>query len=155
MAVTARNLMQTQVIAVSPEDPLSSVQRLFFEEEIHGAPVVDDQGRVVGLISSIDLLRAATEEYETQAPEMDLEELFEFSLSRLGDPEVFEKALGQRTVRDAMTESVVSVSPDTPVAEIARILRANRIHRVLVIELGQLRGVISSFDLVALLERQD
>ena len=61
MALYARNIMQSQVVSVSPDDPLPSVQRLFFEEEIHGAPVVDDQGRVVGLISTIDLLHAAAE----------------------------------------------------------------------------------------------
>ena len=40
MALTASDIMQTQVVTVAPTDPLSSVQRLFFEEEIHGAPVV-------------------------------------------------------------------------------------------------------------------
>jgi CBS domain-containing protein len=52
-----------------------------------------------------------------------------------------------------MTEDVACVSTDAPVPEIARTMRQNRIHRVLVIEEGVLRGIISTSDMVALLER--
>ena len=154
MALTARDLMETDVICVSPEAPLTTVQRLFFEEEIHGAPVVDDQGRVVGLISSADLLRSAADEFATEAPEIEIQDLLEFSLSRWGSHEIFSKPFSELTARDAMTETVVSVTPDSPIFEIARTLRRDRIHRVLVIEADQLRGVISTFDLVAVLEKQ-
>ena len=47
MPLTARDIMQSQVITVSSLDPVHVVQRLFFEEEIHGAPVVDEEGRCV------------------------------------------------------------------------------------------------------------
>ena len=65
MATTARDVMQTQVISLAPNDPLSNVLRLFFEEEIHGAPVLDDSGCVLGIITSMDLLRAASDEHQT------------------------------------------------------------------------------------------
>jgi CBS domain-containing protein len=51
-----------------------------------------------------------------------------------------------------MTENVVSVAPETPVPEVARILRENKIHRVLVVDKETLLGIISSFDLIRLLE---
>ena len=65
MQKTAKDIMQSQVVTVSPDAPLHSTQRLFYEEGIHGAPVVDEQGRVVGMITSTDILRAATEAEET------------------------------------------------------------------------------------------
>ena len=54
----ARDVMQTHLVTVEPELPLVDVHRLFVEEEITGAPVVDDTGRLLGVISSTDLLRA-------------------------------------------------------------------------------------------------
>ena len=52
MPVQARSIMQSYVVTVSPDDPLVNVQRLFFEEEISGAPVVDNGSRLVGVITS-------------------------------------------------------------------------------------------------------
>ena len=75
MALTAADVMQTQVITVSPVDPLHMVQRLFFEEEIHGAPVVDEEGRVRGMITIMDLIRAATEANESNG--VDFIDVFE------------------------------------------------------------------------------
>jgi CBS domain-containing protein len=152
MALTAAEVMQSQVITVSPVDPLHMVKRLFFEEEIHGAPVVDEEGRVRGMITSMDLIRAATE--ETDSGGVDLTLAFEDLGVGWGDSsENFQNRLSETVVADAMTENVVSVAPETPVADVARILRENKIHRVLVVNKETLLGIITSFDLIRLLEQ--
>ena len=154
MKKTAKDIMQTQVVTVSPDAPLHSTQRLFYEEGIHGAPVVDEQGRVVGMITSTDILRAAAEAAES-APsgsnyfrdDVDSSDgLFQL------DPDDFQERLQDVTVADFMTEGVVHVSPNTPISELARTIRENKIHRLLVVENGTLRGIVSTFDLVTLLE---
>jgi len=151
MALTAADVMQSQVITVSPVDPLHAVKRLFFEEEIHGAPVVDEEGRVRGMITSMDLIRAATEETESSGADVTLN--FEDLGAGWGDPsENFQTRLSESVVADAMTENVVSVPPETPVPDVARILRENKIHRVLVVNKETLLGIITSFDLIRLLE---
>lgn len=151
MSILARDIMQTQVVAVSPADPLEVVMRVFSEEGIHGAPVVDDQQRVVGVISASDLVRAAAEEGESTRPGYGY---FQEGIEEF--PEGLEQlvAAQDRRVEDFMTDAIVSVEPGTSVAEVARTLRENRIHRVLVIESDELVGIISSFDLLALLEKQ-
>ncbi len=68
MVQAARDLMETHVVTVGPDDPLDSVRRLFFDEGIHGAPVVDEEHRVVGVISTTDLLRAAYEKLDSERP---------------------------------------------------------------------------------------
>ena len=154
MALTAADVMQTQVITVSPVDPLHTVQRLFFEEEIHGAPVVDDEGRVRGMITTMDLIRAATEENDSNA--IDFVHVFEdigVSGAWTNASENFQSRLSETVVEDAMTENVVAVTPETSVSEVARVLRENKIHRVLVVNRDTLLGIISSFDLIRLLER--
>jgi len=154
MALTAADIMQTQVITVSPVDPLHAVQRLFFEEEIHGAPVVDDQARVRGMITSMDLIRAATEEKESTEGSS-FASAFEEAAGFWPDvSEAFQNRLSEAVATDAMTESIVTVPPTASIPEIARVLRENRIHRVLVVKGDVLLGIISSFDLIGLLEKE-
>jgi CBS domain-containing protein len=156
MAMLARDVMQGPVISVSPETPLSQVHRLFADEEIHGAPVVADDGTLLGVVTSTDLVNAVLEQSESAAFGSDyLRELVEFSgpdWSR-GAPEDFQDRLRQITAADIMTPSVSSVSASMPVGEVAARMHRDRIHRVWVTERSVLIGVISSFDLLPLLAK--
>jgi CBS domain-containing protein len=154
MAGTARDVMQTYLISVNPETPLLDVHRLFVDEEINGAPVVDETGRLLGVISSVDLLRAVEEEHDAASAGSNyLREFLEFSGPDWQEgPDNFQARLGERTVSDAMTRGGITVAPETAVSDVAATLRKHRIHRVFVVDDEQLCGVISTFDLVALLE---
>jgi len=156
MAKTARDVMQTHVISVSPEEPLVNVHRLFVEEEITGAPVVDGDGRVLGVVSSVDLLRAVVEEEDsaTSDPRY-FRDFLEFSGPDWGAvPEDFQDRLAQLRAEDAMSPEPITVAPDAPISEVARTLRFHRIHRLLVEEEGRLAGIVTSFDLIGLLEKE-
>lgn len=155
MALTARDLMQREVVTIGPETPLASVYRVLVAEGITGAPVVDDTGRVLGVISSADLLRAVANEQDSGSSDSAyFEGMLEFSSSS-GDglSDDFQDRLEQIPASDAMTDGAISVGLDTPLAEIARTMRMHRIHRVLVVEDSALEGILTSFDLVALLEK--
>jgi CBS domain-containing protein len=143
--------MQTQVVVVAPGDSLAAVMRLFSDEGIHGAPVVDDEGRVLGVISTSDLLRAAADAEEAARPGYGY---FESGVETY--PEGLEELVGgdDRRAEDVMTDAIVSVDPTAGLAEVARTLRENRVHRVLVLDDDALVGIISSFDLIAVLEKQ-
>ena len=154
MATVARDIMQSRIVTVSPNAPLRAVQSVFVEEGIHGAPVVDEEGRVLGVITSMDLLRAASEEDEASPAEpayfrYDLD-LHGFDWSRA--PADLRERLPDAVAADVMTTEVVTVAPDAPVSVVARVLRENAVHRALVVEDGELRGIVSAMDLVALLE---
>ncbi len=132
MTLRARDLMQTDILTVDPDTALVDIHRLFAEEEIHGAPVVDEDFRVCGVVSALDLLRVVGERYDD-----------------------FEDRMRDITAADVMTGAIVSVAPDATAAEIARVMRAQRVHRVLVVEGKDLLGVITTFDLLAALEVQE
>lgn len=154
MARTARDLMQTSVVTVAPSDTLASARRLFVDEDIHGAPVVDEQGRVLGMVSSTDLLRAAAEAHDSERPEIGyFHEGDERHLAELEN--LFVQRLGDARVSDVMTQGVVDVSTKASVAEVAHALCENRVHRVLVMDDGSVKGIISAFDLIALLEKPE
>jgi CBS domain-containing protein len=155
MTRTARDVMQTYLISVNPETPLLEVHRLFVDEEINGAPVVDETGRLLGVISSVDLLRAVEEEHDAASSESSyFRDFLELSGPDWQEgPDNFQARLGERTVSDAMTRGGITVAPDTLISDVAASLRKHRIHRVFVVDGEQLCGVISTFDLVALLEK--
>jgi CBS domain-containing protein len=114
--------------------------------------VVDDDGTVLGVISSLDLVRAVQQEYDDAIPPS-VPAYFRDDRTALADE--LKDRLGELTAIDAAVPEVVSVTPDTPISEVARILREQRIHRVLVLEEGILLGILTTFDLLGLIEDGD
>jgi CBS domain-containing protein len=155
MALRARDVMQTSVISVEPSTPLTQVAQLFLEEEIHGAPVVDEAEQLLGVVSITDLLRAVGEEHESAGTSaVYFRDVLEFSgPDWTSAPQDFQDRLGQLSVGDVMQPGVVTVVPEATVPEIAKLMRAQRIHRVIVVGgEGRVVGLITALDLVGLLE---
>lgn len=121
----ARELMEKDVITIAPETPLSEVQRLFAEDEIHGAPVVDEDGAVVGVISTQDVLRVGLD---------------------------YADRLGDLTAADAMTKDLVSAPPTTTAIDLAATMYRQRVHRILIVEDKALVGIVTTFDLLRALQ---
>jgi CBS domain-containing protein len=148
----AADLMERDIISVTPDTPILDVHRLFVEEEIHGAPVVGEDSIVYGVISTLDLLRIVRDELEPGAGGTS-STYFRDELPYSGPdwqrmPNDFQDRMQALTARDAMTKELVMVSPDVGVAEIARTMLTHHIHRVLVGKDRMLEGVITSFDLL-------
>ena len=152
---TARDVMQKDVITISPETSLGDAQRLFVEESIGGCPVVDDRNVVVGVISSSDLLRAVNDERDTAVAETRYyRDDIAFSSPDWSDLEDFQDRLAELQVSDAMTPGSLLVDIDASIPDVARTFRQHRVHRVLVVEGDALAGIISTLDLVGLLEKE-
>lgn len=154
MPKTAADLMQRTVVTLSPEDSLIDAHRVLVEEEIHGAPVVDDTGTVVGVLTSTDLLRAVSEEHESAgfASSPAFSEGREFGPTLWTVPEDFQDRLANRTVAEVMTEGACTVEETTRAGAVAKLLRQQRIHRVWVVKEGRPTGVVSAFDLLPLVD---
>ncbi|NYH14155.1 CBS domain-containing protein [Paraburkholderia bryophila] len=138
----ASDVMTSNVISVTPEMTVKEVARMFVENGISGAPVLDPDGHVAGMISEGDLLRRSeigTEE-RPRTSWLDL-----WSASHEARDYIKTHAL---KVRDVMTAGVVSVQPDTPLGEVAGILETRRIKRVPVMKAGRLVGIVSRANLV-------
>jgi CBS domain-containing protein len=145
--------MQRDPIAVSAQTPLADVHRLFLAEEIHGAPVIDDDGTVLGVLSSMDLIRATLDGHEPDgAPPVSAYFRDDVARDRAPAPSDLADHLVHVTAVDVASPEIVRVGPDTPIADVARIMREQRIHRVLVAEDGVLLGILTTFDLLRLVE---
>ena len=146
----AKDIMETEVITLNPETKLVDAWASFFSNQISGAPVVDDQGLMLGVVSQSDLLREAfasraggkrPANYFLGAPFWDYE---------ISDQD--RAKLEQLCVRDVMNPDVIQVSPDDDVALLAVTMRHNRIHRLVVTDQSRVVGMISALDLLQLLE---
>lgn len=156
--LVVEDVMIADPTTVSPETGLPEFLDLAVREGISGAPVVDEAGRVVGVVSLHDVIRAigpdaehaltgavpTAERSDASAPDRGP------ARRRLGDrPGGAAGSPGApRTVADLMTGSVFSVRPETGVAEAARILADAEIHRAPVIREGRLLGLVTTFDLL-------
>jgi CBS domain-containing protein len=138
----ASDVMTSNVISVTPDMTVREVARTFVDNGISGAPVLDPQGHVVGMISEGDLLRRSEigTEGRTRSSWLDL-----WSASHEARDYVKTHAL---KVSDVMTTDVVAVQPDTLLGEVAGILETRRIKRVPVTQAGRLVGIVSRANLV-------
>ena len=133
-------------MTVGPAAPFKEIVARLAEHRVSAAPVVDEAGRVLGVVSEADLL--LKEEFPD--PDQDIP-LFWTKRRRLER----EKAAGS-TARDLMTVALVSISPDATVAEAARRMHRAQIKRLPVIgEGGRLVGIISRGDLLKVFDRPD
>ena len=138
----ARDVMVSPVITVKPYSSVKEVAKTFLERRISAVPVVDDQGKVVGIVSEGDLLHRSEAGTERQRPW--------WLLALTGDETLaaeYVKARG-RKVADIMTRNVITAIPDTPLHEIAALLEKNLIKRVPIIKDGQLVGIVTRANLI-------
>ncbi|WP_438396303.1 CBS domain-containing protein [Caballeronia sp. DA-9] len=139
----ALDVMTRAVITVKPETSVREAAALFAENHISGAPVVDDEGRLIGMITEGDLIHRIETGTQTRRRSWWLD--FFSSTRDLAATYIKENA---RSVRDVMTEKVISVREGTPVSEIADLLERHRIKRVPVVYDGELLGIVSRANLV-------
>lgn len=151
--LTAHDLMVTDLRTAHPDWPLEQLATFFQQHVITGAPVVDDSAMLVGVVSLTDIAEHTADggqevgqfgfsrSYHASADDAyDEEDLVTLRLQEAPDA----------IVRDVMTTRVHRVDVDATVQRVADTMLKHRIHRVLVTEDGQLKGLITAFDLVRL-----
>jgi CBS domain-containing protein len=144
-----RDLMTPEVVTVRPTTPIKDVAKLLVEHRISGMPVVDDGGRVVGVVSEGDLI----------VKEQGVDSVERRPLARIfGDSTETREQLAKvvaLTAGDAMSAPAVTISVDALVSEAAATMTRNRVNRLPVVEGRELVGVVSRADVVRAFVRTD
>lgn len=147
--MNAADIMVKDVVTVGPDAPVMDIAALMLERHISGLPVVDGNGRVLGIVSEGDLIRRP--EIETDRVKLGWLRLLVSDEARARD---FVKHHG-RTAREVMTQPALSVAVDTPLAEVVRLMERHRVKRLPVVERGKLAGLVTRTDLLrALVSRK-
>ncbi|HEX9836667.1 MAG TPA: CBS domain-containing protein [Alphaproteobacteria bacterium] len=139
----AKDVMTTRVVSVAPDVTVKEIASALLSHRISAVPVVDQDGRLVGIVSEGDLIRRA----ETGTAPSPRSWWLDFVTPAEDLARRYVKAHGRRA-RDVMTKNVVTVKEDAPLAEVAELLETRHIKRVPVLRDGKLVGIVSRANLV-------
>lgn len=142
---TAADIMTKDVITVRTDLGVVEAAQLLLDKGINGAPVVDDDGRVVGILCQSDLV--------AQQKRISLPSIFSFldgfiPLNSIRDLEHEVEKMSAATVGQAMTAKVTSVKSDTNLEEVATLMVERSFHTIPVIDGGKLVGIIGKSDVL-------
>lgn len=130
--LAVRDLMTSRPRSVSPDTPLRDAALDMVRAGVAGLPVVDESGRVIGMLGQRELLQHMLTSY----------------LQRGGTPGPLGGDARTKHVRDVMTRQVMCVSPEQPLAEVASMMTNKDVDRVPVVREGRLVGFLTRGDIV-------
>ncbi|MCB4769612.1 CBS domain-containing protein [Ancylobacter sp. Lp-2] len=136
-----KDVMTTTIISVSPEHGVKKATKLMLDHSVSGLPVVDDDGRIVGIITEGDLIRRT----ELVSNSLAVSEETENSADEIAG--AYLKRTSWR-VGDVMTGDVITVSEDTSLMDVARLMHERSIKRIPVTREDKVIGIVSRIDLL-------
>jgi CBS domain-containing protein len=148
-----QDIMTRDVVAVQPGTPVTAVARLFREHSISGMPVVDEEGKVVGIITELDLIaRHARPHFPSYVAFLD-------SIIYLEGTKRYRESMRHilaTTAGELMSAPVHTVSPGMDVQDLAGMMVEHRWNPFPVLdEEGRMIGIVSHTDMLKLIERAE
>jgi predicted transcriptional regulator len=149
-----KDLMNPDIMTVADDMTTDELARYLIEREISGAPVVDSQGHLIGVVSMTDIGRNMAEPSDfasSRSSGFYRDAAADLTLEDLGQRYVEERAV---TVRDVMTPVIHQVPATASVAQAARMMVEQHIHRLVVTQDKEPVGIITSMDLLKMVAEQ-
>lgn len=150
----AKDLMSEKVICVKPETPVHDLIKILVKNRIHGVPVVNKEGKLVGVVSKTDIVAFDKEVGKKQKTGarcsfyVDNGGNGDGKLMKALDESVKAKDLGKAAVKDIMTPRVITAPTTDTIDRLAKIMYDEKIHRVVILEKGRVVGVVSTLDIL-------
>ncbi len=141
----AKDIMSEELITVTPATPVIEAARILLEKRINGLPVVDEAGRLVGIICQSDLV--------AQQKRFPIPSVFNLldGLIPISSPKGLEKEMQKiaaSRVAEAMSSNPETVNPESSLEEIATLMVSKGFHTLPVVERGKLVGIIGKEDVL-------
>lgn len=143
--LTARDIMTKEVVTVTPQTGVRELAALLLDRKISGAPVVDEAGKVLGVVTESDLVFLNKKVHLPTA--VAILDAFVF-LESPGKMEQELKKMAGTKVGDICSQRLISVRPDTELEELATLMAEQQVHTLPVLEGEQLVGVIGKADII-------
>jgi CBS-domain-containing membrane protein len=141
----AKDIMTKDLIVVAPEMEISKAAKILLENRINGMPVVDESGRLVGILCQSDIV-AQQKKFPIPSVFTFLDSLIPLSSGKQLEREV--RKIAATTVAHAMTSKVVTVSPETGIEEVAELMVDKNYHTIPVMDKTGLAGIIGKEDIL-------
>jgi len=141
----AKDIMSEELITVTPATPVIEAARILLEKRINGLPVVDEAGRLVGIICQSDLV-AQQKRFPIPSVFNLLDGLIPISSPKGLDKEM--QKIAASRVAEAMSPNPETVNPEASLEEIATLMVSKGFHTLPVVERGKLVGIIGKEDVL-------
>lgn len=149
--LTAKDIMTKDVIAVTSDTTIEKLARLLIEHKISGTPVLDEDGKLIGIVTENDLI---SQNKRLHIPTV--VNIFD-AIIYLESPKKLEEEMKRMVgtrVGDICTKKVITIKEDTPITEIATIMTEKKIHLLPVMRGEELVGIVGKADLVAAIGKE-
>ena len=153
--LTVNDVMQSEVLSVDADWPLDKLAGFLVDNSISGAPVTDEKGGLVGVVSLTDLVRhSSMTEKDTETT--NTHDVYLYELERHMSHEelrVFHTQYESPIqVREIMTPMIFKVSEEDSVQDVAATMIKGRIHRVFVTRGSKLTGIVTALDMLQVIK---
>jgi CBS domain-containing protein len=135
-----KELMKTNIIKIKNGTNLKKTAKILADNKISGAPVVDGEGRLIGIVSEKDIFRALYPDYADFYMDTGLRVDFGKIEDRILE-------ISKLKAEDVMIRDIISVTPDTSIVKIGAIMLARNIHRVVVLKENKPQGIVTRRDI--------
>ncbi len=143
--LTAADIMQPNVVTIKEDASVRELAELLSKKKISGAPVVDDQNRLVGIVSEGDLVLQDADIHFPHYIELLGNIVYLESVKKYEDRL---RKVAAASVSEIMTTDVISVQKDTSVHEVATLMTDKKVNRLPVLDGNILVGIVTRADLV-------
>lgn len=148
MAVKAKEIMSKDVISVHKDTTIKEIAKVLIDNKISGVPVIDEGGNLVGMVSEGDLLHKETSPRLPDVVNILGAIIYYNGVQRYNED--FKKLIAEQA-ESIMTRKVITVSEETEVDAIAKLMLEHGIKRVPVMNGRKMVGIISRADIIKLL----
>lgn len=147
-----KEIMTPKPITVEVDMEIFKAAKILLDSRINGLPVVDDTGKLVGILCQSDII--------AQQKKLPVPSLFSFldgyiNLSSMKGLEKEVRKIAATAVSDAMTPNPVTVGPESSIETVAALMVDHNFHTLPVVEKGQLVGVVGKEDILRTLLPED
>jgi CBS domain-containing protein len=148
MSLCAADIMSCNVVMIPRAMSLPGAARMLSRAGVTGAPIVDDNGHCIGVLSTTDFMHLVERDHQPNGRTPTIAQSWQ-----IPDADVEPVCC----VEEYMTKDPVQVGPATPIGELARMMMDAHIHRIIVVDLVSRRplGIVSSMDILAAVARVD
>ena len=149
----ASQVMTKSLLAAKSDWTVAELAQFLVSSGITGAPVVNSDEQLIGVVSVTDIARHASGDADDDRPDSGRDyyvDSLEFDHDHVLFEELSPTALGGTLVEEIMTPTIYDVTPDTSVKDVSKAMVQNKIHRVFVSDQQKVIGVISALDVLKL-----
>ncbi|MBF0472199.1 MAG: CBS domain-containing protein [Nitrospirae bacterium] len=143
--LTAKDIMQKEVITVTPDTSVEEIGRIFIEKDISGLPVIDEYGNLYGIVTENDLI-SMEKPFHIPTIIHIFDAFIPLETDQAIEKEI--RKLAATIVDDICTTDITTVNEDTPFQEIAVIMIEKKIHLLPVLSENKLVGIIGKKDMI-------